>query len=116
MKNEFLKIFGQPARQTACACERSTESNLSQAIQLFNGPLIHAKLQHDSNRFPKLAAVGKSDAEIVSHLYQAAVCRRPTDVELAAATEYIAQKKDRIKALEDCCWALLNTNEFLYQH
>ncbi len=28
----FLKIFGQPQREMACACERSNESNLSQAF------------------------------------------------------------------------------------
>ena len=36
VNNEFLKIFGQPERQTVCACERTNESNLSMAIQFFN--------------------------------------------------------------------------------
>ncbi|HVW00420.1 MAG TPA: DUF1549 domain-containing protein, partial [Planctomycetaceae bacterium] len=34
----FLKIFGQPQREMACQCERSNESNLSQALQMINGP------------------------------------------------------------------------------
>ena len=45
---EFLARWNpqaQPEREIACACERSTESNLSQALQMINGPLIHAKLQ-----------------------------------------------------------------------
>jgi hypothetical protein len=114
--NEFLKVFGQPERQTACACERSSESNLSQALQLFNGPLIHAKLQDKNNRFHKMAAAGKTDGEIVDALYMAAVCRRATEREIDASLKHIASKDDRGKALEDVCWAILNTNEFLFQH
>jgi hypothetical protein len=114
--NEFLKVFGQPERQTACACERSSESNLSQALQLFNGPLIHAKLQDKNNRFYRLAAAGKSNEEIIRELYLAGLCREPNETELAAATKYVAAKPDRPKALEDVCWAIMNMNEFLFQH
>ena len=41
VKVDFLKVFGQPERSTVCACERSDDSNLGMAIELFNGPLIH---------------------------------------------------------------------------
>ena len=116
VENEFLKIFGQPERQTACACERSTESNLSQALQLFNGPLIHGKLQAENNRFRKLADSGESDEAIVKHLYLAALCRHPNDTEVESAVSHIRGKEDRVQALEDVCWVLLNTNEFLFQH
>lgn len=116
VNNDFLKVFGQPERQTACACERSNESNLSQALQLFNGPLIHAKLQNKENRFHKLAAAGKTNEEIVRELYVAALCREPNENELSASTAHIDGKEDRGKALEDVCWAILNTNEFLFQH
>ena len=54
VKHEFLKIFGQPERQTVCQCERSSESNLGMAIQFFNGPLIYNKLRDGNNRFRKL--------------------------------------------------------------
>jgi hypothetical protein len=116
VNNDFLKVFGQPERQTACACERSNESNLSQALQLFNGPLIHAKLQNKENRFHKMAAAGKTNEEIVRELYLAALCREPNDAEMAASVGHINGKEDRGKALEDVCWAILNTNEFLFQH
>jgi hypothetical protein len=114
--HDFLKAFGQPERQTACACERISESNLTQALQLFNGPLVHAKLQHGENRFRRLAAEGKSNEEIITRLYLAALCRRPTEQELEVAAAHVAGKEDRLKALEDVCWAILNTNEFLFQH
>ena len=116
VNNEFLKIFGQPERQTVCACERTNESNLSMAIQFFNGPLIYGKLKDESNSFRKSMTDGKSNTEIITLLYNLAVCRNPSDTELKASLEHIESKEDRVEALEDICWAILNTNEFLFQH
>ena len=116
VKHDFLRIFGQPERQTVCACERSTESNLGMAIQFFNGPLVYNKLRNEKNRFRELIAAKKTDEEIVESLYQAAVCRPPTKTEMEASLKHIKSKEDRILALEDVCWAILNTNEFLFQH
>lgn len=92
VKNEFLKIFGQPERQTVCACERTNESNLSMAIQFFNGPLIYEKLRNENNRFRQLAAAKKTDPEIITELYLAGVNRRPTERELNASLSHIAAK------------------------
>jgi hypothetical protein len=115
-KNEFLKTFGQPERQTVCACERSSESNLGMAIQFFNGPLIYEKLKNENNRFRKMLKANAADQDIIRELYLAAVCRTPTPAELEASLKHIAAKQDKIVAFEDICWALLNTNEFLFQH
>ena len=116
VESEFLKVFGQPARETACQCERSTDSNLSQALQMINGPLVHSKVRDPNNRLRKLATAGKSNADIVSDLYLAALCRKPSDAELAAANKHVESGTDRMRGLEDICWALLNANEFLFQH
>lgn len=115
-KSDFLKIFGQPERQTVCACERSSESNLGMAIQFFNGPLVYNKLRDGNNRFRRLLAEQKTDREIVTELYLAGVARYPTEKELETSLNHIAGKSDRAAALEDICWAILNTNEFLFQH
>ncbi len=114
--HHFLKVFGQPPREMACQCERSTDSNLSQALQMINGPLIHDKLQNENNRIRKLATAGKNDAEIVSELYQVALCRQPQAEEIEIAVNHIVAQEDRMQALEDVCWALLNAKEFLFQH
>jgi hypothetical protein len=114
--NAFLKIFGQPARETACACERSSDSNLSQALQMINGPLVHGKLRNAKNAARLQAAAGKKDAEIVTELYLAALSRKPNDDELKAAVDFLSRSENRDRGLEDVCWAILNTNEFLFQH
>ncbi len=98
VKHEFLKVFGQPERQTVCACERSSESNLGMAIQFFNGPLIYDKLRHEQNRFRQLAASGNSDEEIIRQLHIAAVSREPTSEELSASLAHIEAKKVEVAA------------------
>lgn len=114
--NDFLKVFGQPAREMACQCERSNESNLSQALQMINGPLVHGKLTAENNRLRQLAAAGRTNEEIVGELYLSALARKPSEPELAAAIKHISAQPDRTAALEDVCWALLNAKEFLFQH
>lgn len=96
VKHEFLKIFGQPERQTVCQCERSSESNLGMAIQFFNGPLIYNKLRDGNNRFRQLLNQQKADSEIITELHFAAVNRPPTEKELAATLTHISSKDEQI--------------------
>jgi len=96
VNNEFLKIFGQPERQTVCECERSSESNLGMAIQFFNGPLIYNKLRDENNRFRALVKASQPDDEIIKQLHLAAVNRLPTDQEIAASKSHIAAKDEQI--------------------
>jgi hypothetical protein len=116
VKVDFLKVFGQPERSTVCACERTDDSNLSMAIELFNGPTIHAKLRDNSNRFRKALTAGKPLADVIRELYLAAVCRPPSDVELKVALDHCSRSADPVSGIEDVCWALFNTDEFLFQH
>ncbi len=116
VKVDFLKVFGQPERSTVCACERADDSNLGMAIELFNGPMIHEKLRDANNRFRKSLAAGKSVEVVVKEIYLAAVCRPPSDIELKAAVEHCSKNSDLVVGMEDVCWALFNTDEFLFQH
>ena len=112
----FLKIFGQPQREMACGCERSNESNLSQALQMINGPVVHNKLRDANGRIAKMIAAKKTDSDIITTLYLAALSRKPVAEEMAAAKKHIANSKKRREALEDVGWAILNSKEFLFQH
>ncbi len=113
---DFLKVFGQPERSTVCACERTDDSNLGMAIELFNGPMVHEKLRDPNNRFRQAAAAGSTASEAIHELYVAALCRPPSNSELQAAIDHCKQQDDIAAGLEDVCWALFNTDEFLFQH
>ena len=39
-QSQFLMAFGQPKRESPCACERADEPTVDQALQLLNGPLV----------------------------------------------------------------------------
>jgi len=116
VKVDFLKVFGQPERSTVCACERVDNSNLGMAIELFNGPMIHEKLRDGNNRFRKLLAAGGKVEDVVREIYLAAVCRPPSEIELKAAMDHCSKNPDPVVGVEDVCWALFNTDEFLFQH
>lgn len=112
----FLKVFGQPQREMACQCERSSESNLSQALQMINGPVVHNKLRADNGRIATMLKENKPEDEIITALYLAALARNPSAEELTASKQHIAAQQDRRQAFEDVGWAILNSKEFLFQH
>lgn len=115
VKVDFLRIFGQPERNTVCACERTDDSNLAMAIELFNGATIHRKLQDPQARFRADLAAGKPLEQVIEELYLAMLCRPPSEQELAAASEHCSTTDDPAAGVEDLCWALLNSDAFLFQ-
>jgi hypothetical protein len=116
MENAFLKTFGRPARELACECERESDSNLSQALQLIGGATVNGKLHDDKGRMAALARGGKSPEDITRELYTVALCREPDATELAAATRHLKNSKDLRAAVEDLGWVLINSKEFLFRH
>ncbi len=116
LENPFLRTFGRPARELACECERESDTNLSQALQLIGGPTVNGKLHEDSGRMAALASSAKSPEEITRDLYLTAVSREPSSTELAIAVAYIKAAADRRQAVEDIGWSLINSKEFLFRH
>lgn len=116
VNNLFLKTFGQPARELACECERESDSNLAQALQLINGPTINDKLKSANNRLGRLIGAKMTDSEILEELYLATLSRSSTAEDAKIALAHLAKSKDKRKAWEDIHWALLNTKEFLFRH
>ena len=116
MDNPFLKTFGRPARELACECERESDSNLSQALQLIGGSTVNGKLHDDKGRMAVLAGSDKSPEVIAKELYVVSLSREPNASELAAAVKHISEAKDRRQAIEDLGWVLINTKEFLFRH
>ncbi len=104
--HHFLKAFGQPAREMTCQCERGAETNLAQALQMINGPVVHNKLRDANGRIHKLIAAGKSDDEIIIELYQSAVCRVPTQqdgIPPGAISRPLLTGKRRSRILDGLC-------------
>ena len=109
--DDFLRAFGQPERNTPCACERSSEPTLDQALQLLNGRRVHDQVNKSVGKFSKL-----ENGQLVADLYLAAFSRKPTGDERVAATQHLSTATDRNTAVRDLVWAVINTQEFIFQH
>jgi hypothetical protein len=116
LQHPFLAAFGQPARETSCACERSDDTGLAHALQLINGPSLKEKLIKPDNRIGQLLSSGRSDGEILEEVYLATLSRLPTDRERKVGLAYVARTSDRRKVWEDVQWSLINAREFLFRH
>jgi Protein of unknown function (DUF1549)/Protein of unknown function (DUF1553) len=116
VNHQFLKTFGQPARELACECERESDSNLGQALQLINGPTVNDKLRAANNRVGRLLAKKLPEKAILEDLYLSTLSRFPSPGEAQAALAHVAKGPDKRKAWEDVHWALINCKEFLFRH
>lgn len=112
----FLDLFGRPARNIVCQCERTDAPNLGQVLHFMNGKGINARLTAKEGRVARLIAARTPDGKLVEELYLAALSRFPTDEEMKLARSSLTRAKDRQKEAEDLLWALLNSKEFLFNH
>ncbi len=112
----FLDLFGRPARNIVCQCERTDAPNLGQLLHFMNGKPINDKLASKDGRIARLITAKTPDDKLVEELYLSSVSRFPTRDESAVALKSLTGAKDRQKAAEDILWALLNSKEFLFNH
>jgi hypothetical protein len=113
----FLKLFGRPARTSACECERNHEPGIAQVLHLMNSPEIQAKLSHDKGTVARLVRGQADDGVLVEELYLTFFCRLPTAAERGVALKYLSRDPSRRQeAAEDLAWSMLNALEFVFQH
>ena len=112
----FLDLFGRPARNVVCQCERADTPTIGQLLHLMNAKGIQDRIANKDNRLGKLLASGKSDPEILNALYLGTLGRMPSAREKMVALLDVDLGKDRRIAWEDIQWALLNQKEFLFNH
>jgi len=113
--NYFLTTFGRSNREKACSCEVKVTPTLSQALHLINGESTTGKIA-EGKVVPKLLAeLGKPTA-VAEALYARCLSRKPTPQEAEKIELKLLGSPDKSKALEDLFWALLNSNEFLFNH
>jgi hypothetical protein len=114
--NYFLSLFGRPARETVCACERRSEPTLAQTLHLINGDTIQTALQASGGRVEGLASADRPPKDVCEELYLAAFSRHPTEDEVAGVEQYIAKAENRSAGLQDVLWSIFNSKEFVFNH
>lgn len=93
------------------------EPNLSQALHLLNGDTVNARITQGALVKKQLDA-GKKPDEVVAELYIRCLGRKATEEEQKKILPQVdAQDKKLVQQnLEDVFWALLNANEFIFNH
>jgi hypothetical protein len=116
--NAMLRVFGRPARASACDCERSMDPALPQKLTLLADPGIQQKLKANDNRLAALLKKESDDGKALEELFLATLSRLPTDKEKKLFEEYKADNKklSRRDLFTDALWALINTTEFIFNH
>ena len=137
--SEFLTTFGRPQREFTCDCERQDAPSIAQALHLANGETVNEKLRAQGGVLDELVASPLSNDDVVTRLYLSALSRYPTETERDAlialldesipspsphepgkvgveATENDASQSPRRQVLEDLYWAVLTSEEFLFNH
>jgi len=115
--HEFLKLFGRPARATACECERNHEPGVAQVLHLLNSPDLHARLTHEDGTVARLVRRTPDNAALADELYLTFTARSPTAQERQFAVTHLARDPARRReAAEDLAWSLLNSLEFVFNH
>lgn len=104
--SSFLEMFGRPTRDTGLASERNAQLSAAQSLHLLNSNHIRRKI-YQSDRIKDLLMSPESASEV----YIALLSRRPTDPEYALSLGMSAYGPTR-----DLVWALINSDEFLFQH
>jgi Protein of unknown function (DUF1553)/Protein of unknown function (DUF1549)/Bacterial Ig-like domain (group 2) len=112
----FLEVFGRPKREILCACERDMQANLAQSLHLINSDNLNSKISADDGRIARLLKAGATDRNIIAELYLAALSRYPSPREMQATLQQLRDARSRREGLEDVLWALLNSEEFLFNH
>lgn len=116
LPSDFLEIFGRPARQSVCACERQSEPSMAQALHLMNSTGTSSKLASRTGRAAQLAASSRSDDDVIDELMLATLSRFPSPQERERFHDVFSSADNRREAVEDILWALLNTKEFVFNH
>jgi hypothetical protein len=111
----FLTTFGRATRESVCSCEVKLEPTLSQSLHMLNGDATTQRIRAGGLINRRLAEK-KPPELIIEELYVRSIARKPSQKEMIALSKAVAEEPDKVKALEDVFWALLNTREFLFNH
>jgi hypothetical protein len=115
--NYFLTTFGRAKRETVCTCEVSMEPNLSQALHMLNGQTAHGRVEQGGVVNKLLVTEKKTPEQVIENLYLRCFNRKPTETELSTLAGYMPKEvNEQKKVLEDVFWALLNSEEFMFNH
>ena len=128
-----LNIFGKPARQTNCDCERVMDPTLLQTIYTRNDPSLLGRIDDKrgtawieeafgikpGDRRPpeevREAAKAAVDT-VVREIFLRTLSRPPSTKELSNAGTDVLSHESPVTGARELLWTMVNTREFLVNH
>ena len=92
--------------------------SIPQSLMLFNGDLIREAISIDAGSWLHGMVQNKSAvADKIQYLYIAGLGRRARPEEVSIAQKLLAARSNDVGGmLQDMWWAILNSNEFIFNH
>lgn len=118
VESYFLTTFGRNTREITCECERSDEPSMVQVLHMSNGETLNPKLKAENNRISQWITEGLSNEEIIDRLFIVTLARYPGENEKNSLLKVMAEYEEgaRREAIEDACWSVLTSGEFIFNH
>ncbi|MCI0628381.1 MAG: DUF1549 and DUF1553 domain-containing protein [Acidobacteria bacterium] len=113
--SRFLDMYDRPQRDAA-KCEREERISLGQAMHMLVGDTVNEKIRSEKGSLARLIKGKRTDHEIVEYFYLSALSRYPKLEVKESCLQVIRRGATREKGLQNMVWALLNSNQFLYNH
>lgn len=110
---QFVLAFGTDEN------DESTTFNgtIPQALMMMNGELVQNAISTSKGSYLNTVLSDKGNEQAkLRELYMSTLSRIPTSKEIAAAKGLIKKAKTPIEGYQDLFWALLNSNEFIFNH
>ncbi len=98
----FFELFGRPARESSCECERSSGMMLGPVMTLVNGPTIAEAIADANNAITKLVAAQPDDAKVVDDLFVRILSRPAAPGEIEAGVKALhAAGEEHVKLVAE---------------
>jgi len=110
---QFVSTFGNDEGEESS----SFDGSIPQALMMMNGELVGDAVSFKSGSHLGDILSGKgSDTQKLQKIYLTSLSRLPTKGELNAVQKYFRGSREPLAVYSDLFWALLNSNEFIFNH
>lgn len=110
---QFVRAFGNDEGEETS----SFDGSIPQALMMMNGDLVKDAVSFKSgSHLGDILADKGNDAQKLQKIYMTSLGRHPTKSEMNAVQKYFRASRDPMSVYSDLFWALLNSNEFIFNH
>lgn len=111
--NQFMVAFDTDSGDDAT----TFNGTIPQALMMMNGELTKNAISAESGSYLNQMLLSKgNDQDKIRKMFLSTLSRYPDRREVTSAQRLIARSPDKLAAYQDLYWALLNSNEFIFNH